>query len=259
MNRMEEHLLKAIDADARTGGRTKIDYRDISLETGFVKTAEGSAKVKIGETEVIAGVKMAVEKPYPDTADQGNLMVNVELLPLSSSKFESGPPSMEAIELARVTDRGIRESHAIDTKKLCIKEGEAVWSVMVDICTVNAAGNLFDACSLAAIAAIKNAVFPKLEETEVGLVANYKEKTKDKLPFQTTPIGVTVCKMGDNLVIDPSEAEEVLIEGRLTVTSNEDGVICALQKGGEAIFTVDEIDSLLTLALDKAKELRSKL
>jgi exosome complex component RRP42 len=259
MNKMEEHLLKAIDADARSGGRTKTEYRDITIETGVVKTAEGSAKVTIGETIVIAGVKMAVEKPYPDTADQGNLMVNVELLPLSSSRFESGPPSMEAIELARVTDRGIRESHAIDTKKLCIKEGDSVWSVIVDICTINASGNLFDACSVAAIAALKDAKFPKLEEKETGYTVNYKETTKESLPLQSTPIGVTICKMGDNLVVDPNVEEEVLIEGRLTVTSNEDGVICALQKGGESIFTIEEIDNILSLALEKSKELREKL
>ncbi len=259
MNKMEEHLLKAIDTDARIGGRTKTDYRDIKIETGVIKTAEGSAKLTIGDTIVIAGVKMSVEKPYADTADQGNLMINVELLPASSSKFESGPPSLTAIELARVTDRGIRESHAIDSKKLCIKKGEAVWSVIVDICTINAAGNLFDACSLAAIAAIKDAKFPKLEETEAGLAANYKEKTDESLPMQSVPIGVTVYKMGDNLVIDPSEEEEALIEGRLTVTADKDGVICALQKGGDTVFSVDEIDQLLTLALKKAKELRSKL
>jgi len=260
MNKMDEHLLQAITADARTGGRKKVDYRDISIEYGVIKSAEGSAKLTIGDTVVIAGVKMSLEKPYADTADQGNLMVNVELLPLSSNKFESGPPSLTAIELARVTDRGIRESHAIDTKKLCVKKGEAVWAVIVDICTVNAAGNLFDACSLAAIAAIKNTKFPVVEDLGgENQKVNYKEHTEETLPLQSTPIGVTVCKMGNNLVVDPSEEEEVLIEGRLTVTSDENGTICAMQKGGDAVFTIKEVEQIFDIALENAKMLRAKL
>ena len=112
----------------RLDGRGLLDYRQpIQLETGISWTAEGSAKVQIGETVVMAGVKLSLEKPYNDTPDQGGIMINAELLPLSSPEYESGPPGIKAIELARVTDRGIRECHAIDFKKLCIKKGEKIW------------------------------------------------------------------------------------------------------------------------------------
>ena len=113
---------------------------------------------------MITGVKMAIETPYPDTPDSGNLMVGAELSPMASPEFESGPPSIQAIELARVVDRGIRESKAIDFDKLCIEKGEKVWSVMIDLTPINDAGNLFDVAALSALAAIKNAKFPKLEE-----------------------------------------------------------------------------------------------
>src|SRR3989338_2831807 len=127
----------------RLDNRTLLEYREpINIELNISFTAEGSARVRIGDTVVIAGVKLAMEKPYNDTADEGGIMVNAELLPLSSSEYEPGPPGIDAIELARVIDRGIRESKALDLKKLCIVPGEKAWFVTIDIITVNDAGNL---------------------------------------------------------------------------------------------------------------------
>ena len=51
---------------------------------------------------------------------------------------------MDSIEIARVVDRGIRESGFIDWKKLCIKEGERVWSVSIDIYCINDDGNVLE-------------------------------------------------------------------------------------------------------------------
>ena len=101
MDEQKQHTLKYLSKGVRYDGRKPLDYRNVSVEYGITKSAEGSARVKIGETEVIAGVKMSVEKPYPDTPDKGNLMVNAELRPLASPKFETGPPGDQAIEMAR--------------------------------------------------------------------------------------------------------------------------------------------------------------
>ena len=115
---LKEHINNSLKEDVRLDGRKKEEFRKIEIETGVIKTAEGSARVKCGNTEVIAGVKLDVGEPFPDIPDEGVLMVGAELLPLSNPEFESGPPSTESIEVARVIDRGIRESQAIDTKKL---------------------------------------------------------------------------------------------------------------------------------------------
>jgi exosome complex RNA-binding protein Rrp42 (RNase PH superfamily) len=130
----KETIAQLAKEGKRIDGRGLMDYRQpIQLETNISWTAEGSAKVQIGETVVMAGVKLAIEKPYNDTSDQGGIMINAELLPLSSPEYESGPPGIKAIELARVTDRGIREAKAIDMKKLCITPGEKAWFVIIDI------------------------------------------------------------------------------------------------------------------------------
>ena len=84
----------------------------------------------------------------------------MELIPLASPDFESGPPREKAIELARVVDRGIRESETIDMAKLCITPEEKVWIVFIDVHVLDYDGNLFDACSLAASAALGCTIVP---------------------------------------------------------------------------------------------------
>lgn len=249
---LRSHIIKLFTADTRLDGRKFTDFRPIKLETNVTKSAEGSARITIGKTDVIVGIKTEVKEPFPDTQDEGGIMVGAELLPLASPDFELGPPGIQAIEMARVVDRGIRESKAIDFKKLCIKEGEKVWMLIIDICIINDSGNLLDASALAAVAALKDMRFPKYENDKL----DYKEKTDKKLDLKDLPITVTVVKIGDKLIVDPDLDEEKVIDARLTVASLSDGTLCALQKGGDYPLTSEDIDRMVEIALSKAKELR---
>jgi exosome complex component RRP42 len=251
-NLNKEHIIKLTKANTRLDGRNFNEFRKVSLETGITNTAEGSARVKIGQTEVIAGVKVEIMKPYPDTSDEGSIMVGTELLPLSSPEFEPGPPSIRAVELARVIDRGIRESKALDLKKLCIEEGEKSWMIIIDICSINDAGNLFDASSLATIAALKNMRFPKVKDDKI----DFKDKTDKGLELTDTPLSVTVLKINGKYIVDPDIDEENAIDSRLTVASLSDGTLCALQKGGDEPLSSEDINSMIALGVEKASELR---
>lgn len=251
----QDKILEYYKEGLRPDGRKLDEYRKIEVETGVIANAEGSARVKIGDTEILVGVKMEVGKPYPDTPDEGSLMVGAEFLPLSNPEFEAGPPSIDAIELARVVDRGIRESKALDQKNLCIEAGEKAWTIIVDICTINVDGNLFDASALGAVLAIKNAKFPKYEND----VIDYKTKTDKSVPMDKVPVSVTVWKIGENFIVDPVPQEEKNFDARLTVASLEDGTVCAMQKGGEVPLSLFEIDKMINLAIEKSKHIRAFL
>ena len=252
---LKSHIVKSLSKGIRADGRKLDEYRKVEVETGVYKTAEGSSRVKIGETEVLAGIKFAVEEPYPDMPDQGTIMVNAELLPLSNPDFESGPPGIWSIEVARVVDRGIRESKAIDMKNLCIEKGKKCWMIGIDVVPVNDNGNLLDAAALAAIAALRDAKFPTYKDE----VVDYKKLTSKGLKIEKLPIGVTVLKIGDNFVVDPTYDEEKLLDARLTVATLDDGKLCALQKGGEKPLSTDDIKAMIELGIKKGKELRSFL
>jgi len=143
---MDNYALELIKKGRRVDGRDFNQFRNIEVRNNIISKAEGSSRVKIGGTEVIAGVKLNLGTPFPDMPDNGNLSVNAEFSPIASPEFEPGPPSEDATELARVVDRGIRESHAIELEKLCITPGEKVWSVFIDLLLISHKGNLLDAC-----------------------------------------------------------------------------------------------------------------
>jgi exosome complex component RRP42 len=251
-NEIREHVIKFFESDTRLDGRKLTEYRPVKVETGVSNTAEGSARVTIGQTEIIVGVKVEVMQPYPDTPDEGSIMVGAELLPLSNPNFEQGPPSIQAVELARIVDRGIRESKSLDFKKLCIKDGEKIWMIIVDIITINDAGNLFDASALGAIAAMKSMTFPEYKDDKI----DYKKKTSKKLDLKDTPLSVTVIKIGDKLIVDPDSDEEKAVDARLSVASLSDGTLCALQKGGDFPLSAEDISKMVDLGIEKGKELR---
>src|SRR3989344_6108505 len=222
------YVTSLLNQDHRLDGRKPDEYREIKIETGVSKNAEGSARVSIGDTVVIAGVKLDVGTPFPDNPDEGSIIVGAELNPMASPEFELGPPDAQTIELARVVDRGIRESNLIDFKKLCIKEGEKVWFVFIDIYSINDSGNLQDAAFLASVAALKEAIFPKLKENGK---ADYKEHTKERLPLTKDIVECTLLKIGESIIVDPSTEEEKALDSRLTICVTKENKICAMQKG----------------------------
>jgi exosome complex component RRP42 len=69
------------------------------VEQGIIEKAEGSARVLLGKTEVMAGVKIETGEPFPDTPNEGVLTVNAELVPLASPTFEPGRQTKTLLNL----------------------------------------------------------------------------------------------------------------------------------------------------------------
>tara|TARA_B100001964_G_C14227258_1_gene598266 strand:- start:314 stop:1111 length:798 start_codon:yes stop_codon:yes gene_type:complete len=254
-NIKKDYIVNLLKQGKREDGRGFDDYRQIELETGVASKADGSALVKLGTNQVMAGVKLKLGEPFSDVPASGVLMTNTELRPLASPTFEKGPPSEDSVEVSRVVDRGIRESNCIDLDKLCIEEGEKVWMVFVDIHALDYRGNLFDAASLACIAALLNTSIPKIEDDRVI----YGEVTKNKLPIIEKPVETTYAKIGSDIILDPSLEEELVMDSRLTIATTEKGEICAMQKGGNGTFSQDEILEAISKSIIKGKELRTYL
>ncbi|MEW6222066.1 MAG: exosome complex protein Rrp42 [Candidatus Hadarchaeota archaeon] len=243
-----DYIISLAQQGKRADERALDQLREATVEKGVIKTANGSARVKLGKTHVLVGVKLGKGEPFPDTPDSGILMVNSELLPMAFPLFEPGPPKVEAIELARVVDRGIRESETIDLEKLSIKSGEEVWSVFIDIDVLDHDGNMLDAAALAAVAALLDVKPPEDEAW-----------SQPEFPLRKKPVAVTVAKINGQLLVDPTFDEEQVMDARLTLITTEDGSICAMQKGGAGYFTKEEALQAYSLAREKAAEFRRLL
>ena len=242
-----------VSNDKREDGRELDEYRDITIETNVISKAEGSASVKIGGTQVMVGIKPQIGSPFPATPDVGVLMTNCEMLPMADPTFEPGPPSDDSIELARVVDRGIRESELVELDKLCIEEGKHVWMLFIDLHIIDNCGNLFDACELAVMAALKTTKLPVATIVDEEVVIS-EEETFD-LPINNELALCTFVKIGDRMVIDPTLSEERVASARLNVGVTREGRICAMQKGGKHPLTKEDIFTAVNTAISKTKEL----
>ncbi len=249
-NIKRDYLHKLIETGQRVDGRGLNDYRPATLRSGLIDTAEGSAMVTLGDSRVLAGVKMLMGEPYPDTFDKGVMTTNVELAPIGHALFEAGPPREHAIELARVTDRGIRESGAIDLKKLCVEPHEKVWIVFIDMHILDHDGNLFDAASLAALSALSCAKVPAAKH---DLGEDYP------LPLTCRPLTCTSALVNGKLLVDPTYEEEQVMEGRITVSTDDDNIVRAMQKGHGGAFSPELIKEAVAKAKENTAPLRKLL
>ncbi len=255
---MRTYVASLLEKNLREGSRGFMEYRKIDVEANPFSQPNGSARVKIGETEVVAGVKFEVGTPFPDTPDEGVLITTMELSPIASEEFEPGPPSSESIELARVVDRALRESKMIDMGKLCIEPREQVWMVYVDIYVINDDGNLFDASFIAAVTALKNAVLPKYDKKEKKV--DHMDRTKETLPIdeKKVPFLITFSKINGYMFVDANTKERSVEDCRLSIAMIGDN-LCAMQKGGEGPISEAEVLKLIDEAADLSKKLKKQL
>ena len=244
------HILELARGGRRLDGRGPDDLRPVSLEFGYVASADGSALARLGDTAVLAGIKLEPGKPFPDTPNAGVLTTNAELVPLSSPTFEPGPPHPRAIEVSRVVDRAIRAAETIDLTRLAITPAEKCWTCFVDIHVLDHSGNLIDAALLAAVAALAHTTMPS---------ARFGLGTDAPLDVRHLPIETTFCRLGDTIVVDPTFEEESAAQGRLTIATDETGQVVAMQKGLIGAFSPAEVKSLVDRAFRHGDGLRGRI
>jgi exosome complex component RRP42 len=256
-----EHLRKqqmwdSISKGKRLDGRALDEIRPIEIEVGLIKKANGSARVKLGNSEVVAGVKVETGEPFEGLENKGALILSAEVLPTASPYIEPGPPDEETVELARVVDRGIRESEMLDLSKLALIPGEIVYVIFVDCSVINADGNLFDATSYAAVSALMNSKLPVFEIRDRKAVDTGE---KQNPPLTTVPVSITAVRIGESVILDPTAEEEACMDARITITTNSDQNFAAMQKGSTGAFTVEQLKRAAATARIKGEEIRAKL
>ncbi|XP_061685425.1 exosome complex component RRP45 [Syngnathoides biaculeatus] len=250
-----DFLLTAIREKKRLDGRQTYDYRKIKVMFG---TDFGCCFVELGKTRVMAQVSCELVAPKENRPNEGMMFFNIELSPMASPAFEQGRQSELSVKLNRQLERCLRNSKCIDTESLCVVSGEKVWQIRVDVHTLNHEGNLMDAASIAAIAALCH-----FRRPDVGIhgdeVTVYSAEERDPIPLSVyhMPISVSFAffQQGTYLLVDPSEREERVMDGLLIIAMNKHREICSIQSSGGIMLLKEQVMRCSKIASVKVSEI----
>ncbi|KAE8705727.1 Protein ECERIFERUM 7 [Hibiscus syriacus] len=168
-------------------------------------------------------------------------------------------------EVDLLAKEGIGESRAVDTESLCILAGKYVWAIRIDLHILDNGGNLVDAANIAALAALLTYLRPEcsLGGEDGQEVIVHPPEIREPLPLTVhhLPIAITFGFFGNEgiLLIDPTHNEEAVMGGRMTMTVNANGDICAIQKGGGEGVPQRVIMKCLQLATSKAASITKQI
>ena len=76
----------------RLDGRGARDFRHFTTQLDVVPQATGSARVRLGKTDVFVGVKVELGEPTEETPDCGRIEFFVDYAPCGTQDIEVAPP-----------------------------------------------------------------------------------------------------------------------------------------------------------------------
>jgi exosome complex component RRP42 len=87
------------------------------------------------------------------------------------------------------------------------------------------------------------------------------EVTEDwiPVPVERTPVSVTLARIGDRMVVDPNTEEEASMDMRITITTDDDGHICASQKGEASTITPAQVLEAADTSIRVGRLLRDQI
>ncbi|KAK0722812.1 ribosomal protein S5 domain 2-type protein [Lasiosphaeria miniovina] len=251
----KQFIVQALGEKLRLDGREFDQYRPLELTFG---DQYGVANVTLGKTRVLAKVSAEVTVPYVDRPLDGVFTIATELGPMASPAFEVGRPTETEVLLARLLEKTVRRSGALDTESLCLVAGQKCWSVRVDVHVLAHDGNLIDASCFAVVAALRHFRKPDTSIAS-GQLTVYTPAEREPVPLSWlhSPFCVTWSFFGDDgetTLLDATWAEEQVRVSSCTVSLNRHGEICQIAKLGGVPVEAVALLQCTAVALTKAKE-----
>ncbi|XP_049850921.1 putative exosome complex exonuclease RRP42 [Schistocerca gregaria] len=236
-----EFIRDGITQNVRIDGRERFDYRPFTLEVGTITQANGSARLSLGETKILVGVKAEIGEPLDNAPNEGVLKVAVECCPTASPYFEGRGAEELNIKLSNLMEKMLLSSAHIDLGILCLIPKKQCWILYIEILVLDCGGNLVDAISIATRAALANTTVPLVKVVEAKKPGEYEFELDGDIdnniiiPVENVPIFVSFNQIGSYLIVDPSLQEELCLGCRISIGINKIGNICTIDKGNGMI------------------------
>lgn len=255
-------IVDGVEVNVRNDGRTCTSYRPMELECDIVSTANGSARMRLANSDILVGVKTEIDTPHPGSPDLGKIEFFVDCSANATPVFEGRGGEDLATEISNSLAQAYASSFPLH--KLNIVRGQKCWKLYVDILILELGGNLFDATSLAVKAALSCTRIPRITTAAVdgkNIDIQISDDHHDcwKLDIARVPCLVTMCKVGDHYLVDPMQEEEACSNASLILAVNKAGKLTSMFKYGESSLHCNSIAKILKAGVEVGKSLNIAL
>ena len=179
----------------------------------------GSSLVHLGETKIACGVTLQVGMPTTLHPHLGAIEFDVSLGTLCSLRYDQRGKPDDAYEIESLLT-AVLGSDALDLAQLCIEKERFAYQLSVQIVCISSAGNLQDACVLAAVAALQASRLPAAVLQPApgragtdGHTVQLSRTSSAPLRLRSVPVPVTMAVFDGALLLDPSDDELLVAHG----------------------------------------------
>jgi ribonuclease PH len=230
----------------RVDGRQPNQTREITIERHYIKHAEGSVLIAVGDTKVICTATIEDKvPPFLRNSGTGWITAEYSMLPRATAtrnqrEATRGKVGGRTMEIQRLIGRVLRS--VVDLKALGEK---TLW---LDCDVIQADGGTRTASITGAYVALVDA-----------LCARYKTGGLDKLPITDFLAATSVGVVNDIPVLDLNYEEDSAAKVDMNIVMTGAGKFVELQgTGEEEPFSADELHHLLALGRSGVEHLIAK-
>lgn len=223
----------------RSDGRGAEVLRPVKITRNYMKHAEGSVLITMGDTKVICSASMEERvPPFLRNTGKGWITAEYSMLPRSThTRTSRDRGNGRAFEIQRLIGRSLRSVTDLS--------GFGERTIWIDCDVIQADGGTRTASITGAYVALVDA-FRKMVKN--GLI--------EKVPVKNSVAAVSVGKVGGKILLDLNYEEDSRAEVDMNVVMTGDGKFVEIQGTAEmAAFTKEEMDELTRVAQKGVKKL----
>ena len=224
----------------RKNNRCCNEIRQLSVVKNFIKYAEGSAFITLGNTKVLCVASLVKDVPAflkNDSSNSGWLTAEYSMLPRSTPsrivrESVRGKPYGRSQEIQRLIGRTLRTS--LDLKQL------RGYTIKVDCDVIQADGGTRTAAISGAALAVKELITFMYNN-------NLLDSTHSPIKFNMAAVSVGICR--GELLVDLDYSEDCSADTDMNIIMTDQGELIEIQGTGEKNpFSQKELFEMLSLA-----------
>ena len=223
----------------RPGGRRASELRPVRLRPGFVRTADGSCLVELGETRVICTASLVQGvPPFLEGTGRGWITAEYGMLPASTGRRKPRRTGGREMEIQRLIGRSLRAVARLERL-----DG---LTCAIDCDVLQADGGTRTAAITGGYVALARALWRRRKRLPARAAG---AAPADAWPLADVAAAVSVGLVGGRALLDLEYAEDSRAEVDMNVVMTASGRFIEVQASGEEhTFSAADLERLLRLA-----------